>query len=278
VNKVFGAGETGNWTLALTAANCLALQGRVLSRPDATAISNATVSLVNMCTGEIVRVTSDADGNYVFPCLESDCDFLVQGTKANFKMENVLVSTLGRKSGQSVLPVLQDLELLAALEPARPEDEKGGQEALSFDEKGFEELPPVAEGTASNSIGDIMENGVLIELKKIYYDFDEFRLKDKGSTKELNRLAEFLMRRPEIHVEIRSHTDSRGNAAYNRDLSAKRAESVAAYLSSKGVSRDRMVALGIGEDEPVNHCTDGVECTEEEHQLNRRTEIKIFKK
>ncbi|MFQ5447984.1 MAG: OmpA family protein, partial [Saprospiraceae bacterium] len=93
-----------------------------------------------------------------------------------------------------------------------------------------------------------------------------------------DRLAAFLLRRPEINVEIRSHTDSRGNAAYNRDLSAKRAEGVTAYLSAKGVSRDRMVALGIGEDEPVNQCTDGVECTEEEHQLNRRTEIKIFRK
>jgi outer membrane protein OmpA-like peptidoglycan-associated protein len=269
------AERKAGWTIALTRTNCLTLQGRVRSRPGEAAIPNATVSLVNMCTGEIVRVTSDADGNYEFSCLEPDCDFLVQGTKANFKMENVLVSTPGRKSGQAVPPVLQDLELLATLPAQLPADEKGGQEALSFDEKGFDETAPIAEGTASNSIGDIMEKGVLIELKNIYYDFDEFRLKDKGATKELNRLAEFLARRPEINVEIRSHTDSRGNATYNRDLSAKRAEGVAAYLASKGVSRDRMVALGIGEDEPVNQCPDGVECTEEEYQLNRRTEIKI---
>lgn len=267
-----------DWNIALTRTNCLTLQGRVHSRPGATAIPNATVTLVNMCTGEIVQVTSDASGNYEFPCLESDCDFLVQGTKANFKMENVLVSTMDRKIGQPGPPVLQDLELIATLPAQLPSDEKGGQEVLSFDEKGFDEKAPLAEGTASNSIGGIMGNGVLIELKNIYYDFDEFRLKDKASTRELARLADFLTRRPEIHVEIRSHTDSRGNAAYNRDLSAKRAGGVAAYLASNGISRDRMVALGIGEDDPVNQCTDGVECSEEEHQLNRRTEIKIFNK
>ncbi|MFQ5447320.1 MAG: hypothetical protein ACE5FF_10320, partial [Saprospiraceae bacterium] len=161
VNQVFDANGIDGCTLTLSPANCLTLQGSVRSRPGASAIPNATVSLVNMCTGEIVRVTSDASGNYVFPCLDAGCDFVLQGTKANYKIENVLVSTLDRKRGHSEPAMLQDLELLATTTVPSPADEKGGQEVLSFDEKGFVETMPVAGESFTGSIGDIMENGVL---------------------------------------------------------------------------------------------------------------------
>jgi outer membrane protein OmpA-like peptidoglycan-associated protein len=81
---------------------------------------------------------------------------------------------------------------------------------------------------------------------------------------------------PSLRVEIFSHTDSRGEAAANKVVSQKRAQSVVDYLASKGVARTRMKATGMGESTPVNGCVDGVICTEAEYQRNRRTEFKVL--
>jgi outer membrane protein OmpA-like peptidoglycan-associated protein len=79
-----------------------------------------------------------------------------------------------------------------------------------------------------------------------------------------------------MRIELRSHTDSRAKASYNLNLSDKRAKAVVRYLRMKGVAAKRMEAKGYGETELVNKCADGITCTEEEHQQNRRTEIKIL--
>ena len=62
----------------------------------------------------------------------------------------------------------------------------------------------------------------------------------------------------------------------NKELSTRRAKAVVNYLASKGISRNRMMASGYGESMLVNKCTDGVICTENEHQRNRRTEFKVL--
>ena len=85
-----------------------------------------------------------------------------------------------------------------------------------------------------------------------------------------------MQKYPLLTVELRSHTDSRGDAVYNRYLSAQRANSVVSYLASKGISRKRMVAAGYGESVLLNNCTNEVNCTEAEHQRNRRTEFKVL--
>jgi outer membrane protein OmpA-like peptidoglycan-associated protein len=78
-------------------------------------------------------------------------------------------------------------------------------------------------------------------------------------------------------VELSAHTDSRGSSKDNLNLSQKRAQSCVDYLIQKGVPKANIVAKGYGEGKLVNKCSDGVECTEEEHQANRRTEIKVLK-
>jgi flagellar motor protein MotB len=78
-----------------------------------------------------------------------------------------------------------------------------------------------------------------------------------------------------ITIELSSHTDCRASDEYNIDLSQKRAESAVRYLVLNGISSARMTARGYGETMLVNECADGVECTEEEHQMNRRTEFKV---
>ncbi|MFN7830715.1 MAG: DUF1573 domain-containing protein, partial [Bacteroidota bacterium] len=85
-----------------------------------------------------------------------------------------------------------------------------------------------------------------------------------------------MSKNPEMKIELSSHTDARGNDAYNEDLSQRRAESAKRWLVSKGIKDDRIVAKGYGEKVLLNKCANGVECTEEEHQENRRTEFKII--
>jgi cell division protein FtsN len=82
---------------------------------------------------------------------------------------------------------------------------------------------------------------------------------------------------PEIEIELASHTDCRASDVYNIDLSQRRAESVVKYLVENGISARRMRARGYGETQLKNGCADGVQCSEEEHQRNRRTEVKIIK-
>jgi outer membrane protein OmpA-like peptidoglycan-associated protein len=80
---------------------------------------------------------------------------------------------------------------------------------------------------------------------------------------------------PKLIVESGSHTDSRGPDRYNDILSDKRAKSTVDYIISKGISPDRISGKGYGERQLTNGCSNGVRCTEEQHQLNRRTEFVI---
>jgi outer membrane protein OmpA-like peptidoglycan-associated protein len=81
---------------------------------------------------------------------------------------------------------------------------------------------------------------------------------------------------PGARVELRSHTDCRGTGSYNLSLSDKRAKSAMKYLSSRGIDSGRMEYKGYGETVLVNGCKDGVDCSEEKHQENRRTEFKVL--
>ena len=76
---------------------------------------------------------------------------------------------------------------------------------------------------------------------------------------------------PEMKIHIESHTDSRGNDTYNELLSEKRAQSTLNWIVEQGIDRSRLSAKGYGEKRLLNECSNGVECTEEEHQLNRRS-------
>jgi outer membrane protein OmpA-like peptidoglycan-associated protein len=78
-----------------------------------------------------------------------------------------------------------------------------------------------------------------------------------------------------MEIELVSHTDTRGNSDYNQRLSDQRAVSAKNYLTARGIAEQRIVAKGAGESQVRNQCLDGVPCSEEEHQYNRRTEVKI---
>lgn len=91
-----------------------------------------------------------------------------------------------------------------------------------------------------------------------------------------NRLMPVLAQNPGVKVELASHTDVRGSASSNKDLSERRAKAVADYLITKGVNPSLLVANGYGETKVKNRCKEGVSCTEREHSVNRRTEFRLI--
>ena len=108
----------------------------------------------------------------------------------------------------------------------------------------------------------------------VYYDLDKANIRPDAAL-ILDSLATILTHNPALKIQLASHTDSRASGAYNIQLSARRAASVMEYLFNKGIGKGRMTAQWFGKKHLVNHCADGVTCTEAEHQLNRRTEIHI---
>jgi len=119
------------------------------------------------------------------------------------------------------------------------------------------------------------EDGGPIELKDIYYDFDKWYIRTE-SERELGKLLGFMEENPDAVVEIGSHTDARAPFEYNIKLSQRRAQSVVDWLIARGVEKSRLKPKGYGETQPRNACTDGVACSEYEHQRNRRTEFRVI--
>ena len=112
-------------------------------------------------------------------------------------------------------------------------------------------------------------------LKTIYYDLDKSNIRPDAAI-ELDKLVILLKQQPALKIELSSYTDSRASDNYNMALSQRRAASVVAYLVKRGITADRLVAKYYGETHLVNGCTDNVNCTEAEHQLNRRTEFRVI--
>ena len=117
--------------------------------------------------------------------------------------------------------------------------------------------------------------GKQINLKNIHYDLDKYFIREDAKA-ELNKLVQFMKDNPKISVELSSHTDSRASDDYNKTLSQNRANAAVDYLVSKGISNTRLKPIGYGETRLLNQCTNGIDCSEEQHQTNRRTEMKVI--
>lgn len=116
----------------------------------------------------------------------------------------------------------------------------------------------------------------ILNIPMIYFDFDGSDIRSDADV-ELQKALAVLQRYPALRIDIRSHTDSRGDDAYNRSLSERRARSTMEWLVRNGIDRSRLMAKGYGESQLVNHCPNGIPCSEEAHQQNRRSEFIVIK-
>lgn len=154
---------------------------------------------------------------------------------------------------------------------------------LCVDGMGVKEPDVVPLMTHGNEVGyflgaidlDSLQIGKRFEFKNLYYDFNKWDIRPEAA-KNLDKLATFLKDNPGLRFELGSHTDSRGSDPYNMTLSEKRAKSAVDYMIANcGVDSEAITSKGYGESQLINKCDDGVACSDYDHQLNRRTEIKI---
>lgn len=121
-----------------------------------------------------------------------------------------------------------------------------------------------------------LEVDQVVRLENIFYDYNKSNIRADAAV-ELDKLVTTLLDNPTVKIELSSHTDCRGKDAYNLSLSQKRAKSAVDYLISKGVPKANVTSKGYGESQPSESCA-CEQCSEEQHQRNRRTEFKVLSK
>jgi len=206
---------------------------------------------------------SNALGQFDFEST-CDCKYEIYGQKDDFNNGTTIFSTVGMDCADLADPNKKK-EVVLDMKPL---------ELTIYEYSTNEKL----DGTLNQYFlgkDDIeFEVGQVIRLSNLYYDYDKFNIRPDAQ-QDLNHVYELLTTYKTMRISLLSHTDSRGGDDYNARLSQKRALSARNYLITKGISAHRLGSLGVGEDLPVNNCTDDVDCSEDEHQLNRRTEIQI---
>jgi len=123
-------------------------------------------------------------------------------------------------------------------------------------------------------VGDDLRTVLNIDI--IYFDLDKWNIRPDAAV-ELAKVLATMQEYPNIKVDVRSHTDSRSSHKYNETLSSRRAKSTVDWLIKNGIEANRLTSKGYGESQLLNGCSDGVKCSEEDHQRNRRSEFIIVK-
>lgn len=213
------------------------IKGYVYDKSTGQRIANANITLYDNTYNVLETITSDQDGNYQTMTLDCDQKFRVKVEALDYHTTEESV-VLGR--------VFNDVqELNIGLEPV--------EEIIEQDDDLFKKL----------------------NLDPIYFDFDKSAIRPDAAV-ELAKVVEVLKMYPQIKVDVRSHTDSRGSDAYNLKLSDRRAKSTVKWMIDNGIEEDRVSGKGYGETELVNKCKNNVPCSIEMHQENRRSEFIIL--
>jgi len=155
----------------------------------------------------------------------------------------------------------------------KPEYNTKEEKVTVGDDNGKTELNIALEKiTCKVAVGDDL--GKCFGIKMIYFDLDKSNIRTEAAL-DLEKILDVLKQYPNMKLDIRSHTDSRASFKYNEALSDRRAKSTIAWLIQNGVNTNRLIGKGYGEYQLVNKCADDVKCSEEEHQMNRRSEFII---
>jgi len=129
--------------------------------------------------------------------------------------------------------------------------------------------------TANLDLIPLIEGNQIV-INPIFFDFDKWNIRTDAQY-ELENIVDVMRSHPEMVIKIESHTDSRGSDKYNMKLSDRRAKSTRDYIVSRGIAAERLEsAIGYGETQLLNKCSNGVKCTKAEHQLNRRSYFYIL--
>lgn len=253
-----------DFCIPLEKSTCTELAGVVKNKKFLKVIPKAEVTIINLCTGEEEIIYSDASGNFEMPCLECGCEYHLVGTKKHFENDSQTLMVSEEDCAAGKVP---SLELLLTPNIDDLKKKLTADKTTTTNNKSINTAAPTFEGK------EITE-GTVIELKNIYYDFDQSYIREDAS-KELIKVVEMMKAYPSMVIELGSHTDARGKDIYNENLSQRRAQEAINYLIKNGIDSRRLTAMGYGENKLRNGCVNFKDCTEEQHQYNRRTEIKV---
>ena len=226
------------------AASCTQLSGILTKEHNGQIIANATISIRSSCGGMPLELTTNKTGVFEI-CLPFQCQYIIAATKAGYETNDLFFTITKEKTLKKSLR----LRISQNSPPAIPMAQQGEQLSL----------------------------GSILKLRPIYYDLKNGRIRDADAI-ELDAIAQMMHQYTSISIELTEHTDARGSDYYNQQLSQTRATIAKQYLvQQQGIAASRITAIGMGEKQLRNHCKDEVSCTDEEHQYNRRTEIRIVK-
>lgn len=217
------------------------LRGIVVDLDSQNPISNAKVTLYDAIGNQIKEMRSNALGLYDFGTVDCDVKLKLRAEKEQYNTNEIAV-TIANESGITTSTIALDLK----------------------------EKPVKA--------GDDLRLALGIDI--IYFDLDKSNIR-KDAAVELAKILEVMKQYPSMEIDVRSHTDCRQTAAYNMALSTRRAKSTIAWLVKNGIQAKRLTGRGYGESQLVNNCgcepTNKSNCSEAEHQKNRRSEFIIIK-
>ena len=295
---------------------CRELTLSIIDATSKLPLANATITMDNAASDKQKELKTDEEG-IVRICLNVDSDFKFLASREGYADNRVGFSTKDLSDDQpSSLEIMLDKPAVSKTATLRGrvltqtdhspianakvvsvnECDGTTQEATSGPDGAYEFTVQSGCAYALEAIKDNMgtsgahidkegvgvtdilmfRKGDVVKIDNIYYDLDKATIRPDAAA-ELDKVVALLAKYPAMTIEMRSHTDSRATAVYNKTLSSNRAKAAVAYLKAKGVAAKRVIAKGYGESALINKCKDGVTCPEEEHQQNRRTEIKILK-
>lgn len=217
------------------------LSGVVTDQETGKPLGNAKVTLEDQNHTKIKELITDAEGKFDFGVVACGTKFYLKTEKPEYNTKETATIT-AEETGKTFVPV----ELEVGKKPVK----EGDDLAKAFG------------------------------IKIIYFDLDKSFIRPDAAL-ELAKILDVMEQNPTMEIDVRSHTDCRQTAAYNMALSDRRAKSTMAWLVSKGIAKSRLTGKGYGESQLVNDCgcepTNKSDCSEDQHQANRRSEFIITK-
>jgi outer membrane protein OmpA-like peptidoglycan-associated protein/tetratricopeptide (TPR) repeat protein len=211
------------------------LAGKVTDKESGIALDGSKVTLFDRDYKMLKVIIADSEGKFDFGPVGCDAKYYIKTEKEAYNSIEVPV-VIADESGTTFVPLMLD----RTVKPLK--------------------------------IGDDL--AIILELKTILFDLNKSNIRPDAAI-ELAKILDVMEQNSDIKVDIRSHTDSRQSKVYNEKLSERRAKSTMAWLIKNGIDKKRLTAKGYGESRLLNKCSDGVKCTESEHQANRRSEFII---
>ncbi len=263
------------------------------------ALENATVILQDSNQKQLNSVITSTDGKFSFtvPC---ETSYTILASKESYTSNSKsITSGKTRNANNDASMTLKLLEIVKKEEQQIAENKRKQELILEEDNKKKDALALIAlkeaekkakadkiiaaEVRKKEKVDQILaqekdvvrdKGRLIIKTDPIYFDYNMWYIR-KESKVVLGRVVALMKKYPDMVIEIGSHTDCRGNAKFNEDLSQKRANSTREFIIESGISAKRVMAKGYGESVPIIKCKTDDACSEEEHELNRRSEFVI---